>query len=81
MLPNIVIKSVGNRLLQQKFCCNKIFLLLFKIIYCNKKYNCYNLLQKNFCCDRLPIDHYKQHYRHISNHMTRIIHYIIIKIS
>ena len=36
-----------------EFCWNKIFLLLLKILYCNKIYCCYNLLQQNFCCDRL----------------------------
>ena len=37
-----------------EFGCNKIFFLLLKILYYNKKYCCYNLLQQNFCCNRLP---------------------------
>ena len=31
-----------------EFCCNKIFFLLLKILYCNKKYCCYNLMRLSF---------------------------------
>ena len=58
-LPTIAIKFVAidycnKNFIIIEFCCNKIFLLLLKILNCNKKYCCYNLLQNFFCCDRLP---------------------------
>ena len=48
-LPTVEIKSMtigycNKNSILIEFCCNKIFLLLLKILYCNKKYCCYNLL-------------------------------------
>ena len=58
----VIIDYCNKNFVVIEFCCNKRFLLLFflkffllllKILYCNKKYCCYNLLQEIVCCDRL----------------------------
>ena len=64
MLPTETIKFVAieycnKNFVAIEFCCNKRFLLLLKILYCQKKKNCsYNLLQHIFCYDRLPLETY-----------------------
>ena len=42
------LKNVAVTYCNNVFCCNKVFLIIIKLFYCNK-----TLLQRNFCCNSL----------------------------